>query len=78
MRQLLSIIFILLLLSLLTSCTTEKRTETANPASVKCIKDGYNLTIKTNSDGSQTGYCIFPNGKECEEWQYYREECKNE
>ena len=47
----------------------------ANPASVYCINQGYNLSIRTDSDGSQTGYCIFPDGKECEEWAFYRGEC---
>lgn len=52
--------------------------ELPNPASKFCIDQGYNLTIRTNPDGSQTGYCIFPDGKECEEWAYFRGECKNE
>jgi putative hemolysin len=49
--------------------------EIANPASVHCIEQGYNLTIRTNLDGSQSGYCIFPNGTECEEWKFFRGEC---
>jgi putative hemolysin len=49
-----------------------------NPASKYCIDQGYNITIRTNPDGSQTGYCIFPDGRECEEWAYFRGECKNE
>ncbi len=47
-----------------------------NPASKYCVDQGYNNTIRTNPDGSQTGYCIFPNGRECEEWAYFRGECK--
>ncbi|MCZ7380782.1 MAG: DUF333 domain-containing protein [Candidatus Methanoperedens sp.] len=47
-----------------------------NPASKYCVEQGYNNTIRTNPDGSQTGYCIFPNGRECEEWAYFRGECK--
>ncbi|MCZ7385239.1 MAG: DUF333 domain-containing protein [Candidatus Methanoperedens sp.] len=47
-----------------------------NPASKYCVDQGYNDTIRTNPDGSQTGYCIFPNGRECEEWAYFRGECK--
>ncbi len=72
-------VIIVLSLSVFTACNdSEKSTGTANPASINCIKEGYNLTIKTNSDGSQTGYCIFPSGRECEEWQFLRGECKNE
>ncbi len=48
----------------------------ANPASVYCEKQGYRLEIRTAGDGSQTGYCIFKDGTECEEWAYYRGECK--
>lgn len=47
-----------------------------NPASVYCEEQGYELEIRTNPDGSQTGYCIFPDGSECEEWSYYRGECE--
>ena len=47
----------------------------ANPASVFCIEKGGKLEIRTASDGSQSGYCIFSSGKECEEWAYFRGEC---
>ncbi len=46
-----------------------------NPASVNCIDKGGQLEIRTAADGSQTGYCIFADGSECEEWAYYRGEC---
>lgn len=48
----------------------------ANPASVYCVEQGFNLTIETANDGSQTGFCVFPNGAKCEEWSYFRGECK--
>jgi putative hemolysin len=47
-----------------------------NPASVYCEQQAYTLEIRTVNDGSQTGVCIFPDGSECEEWAYYRGECK--
>jgi hypothetical protein len=47
----------------------------ANPASVNCVNTGGNSEIRTNPDGSQTGYCIFSDGSECEEWAYYRGQC---
>jgi putative hemolysin len=50
-------------------------TQLANPASTYCVNQGYNDVIKTNIDGSQTGYCDFGNGRQCEEWAYYRGEC---
>jgi len=46
-----------------------------NPASVYCEGKGYRSEIRTASDGSQTGYCIFPDGSECDEWMFYRGEC---
>lgn len=47
----------------------------ANPASTYCIEQGGTLDIRTSDDGGQTGYCVFENGNECEEWAYYRHEC---
>lgn len=46
-----------------------------NPASEYCEQQGYTLEIRTAEDGSQTGYCIFDDGSECDEWAYYRGEC---
>ncbi len=47
----------------------------ANPASANCEQLGGRVEIRTAGDGSQTGYCVFPGGKECEEWALMREEC---
>ncbi len=47
-----------------------------NPASSFCENQGYKIEIRTAADGSQTGYCIFPDGTECEEWAFFRGECK--
>lgn len=46
-----------------------------NPASQFCVDQGYELEIRTAGDGSQAGYCQFPDGSECDEWAYYRSEC---
>ena len=46
-----------------------------NPASAYCEDQGYQLEIRSAENGSQTGYCLFPDGSECEEWAYYRGEC---
>jgi putative hemolysin len=64
-----------------TSCTPvpaspSPQADLANPASVFCEQQGNRLEIRTASDGSQTGVCVFPSGIECEEWAYYRGECK--
>jgi putative hemolysin len=47
----------------------------ANPASKFCVEKGFKSEIRTAQDGSQKGYCIFPGGKECEEWAFYRGQC---
>jgi putative hemolysin len=46
-----------------------------NPASEKCEEDGYTLEIREDETGGQYGVCIFGDGTECEEWDYYRGEC---
>ncbi|HLO30896.1 MAG TPA: DUF333 domain-containing protein [Anaerolineales bacterium] len=46
-----------------------------NPASVYCEEQGNRLEIRTSADGSQSGVCIFPDGRECDEWAYLRGEC---
>lgn len=47
-----------------------------NPASVFCEQQGFKLEIRTAPDGSQTGFCKFPDGSECDEWAYFRGECQ--
>lgn len=46
-----------------------------NPASAYCEEQGYTLEIRTAEDGSQSGFCIFPDGSECDEWVFFRGEC---
>jgi len=53
----------------------QKNINIANPASVNCIKQGNKLEIRTDKQGNQYGICIFPDGKECEEWAFFRGEC---
>jgi putative hemolysin len=47
----------------------------ANPASVYCVQSGYTLEIRANAGGGEYGVCIFPDGSECEEWAFFRNEC---
>ena len=51
-------------------------TQLANPASVHCEEQGGALEIRTGDDGGQTGYCVFDDGSECEEWAFFRGECR--
>jgi len=46
-----------------------------NPASVFCEQSGNKLEIRTASDGSQSGVCIFQDGSTCDEWAYFKGKC---
>lgn len=61
---------LLLALTLLVTGCTGSNSQIANPASTNCVNKGYTLELRDN-----TGYCVFPDGSECEEWSFYREEC---
>ncbi len=54
---------------------SEKPVGIANPASVFCIENDGKLEIRKDEIGNETGWCIFANGKECEEWSFFRGEC---
>ncbi len=47
----------------------------ANPASIYCEEQGGTLEVRTGDLGS-VGYCKFDDGTECEEWAYFRGECR--
>lgn len=47
-----------------------------NPASVKCEKQEHGTVEFFELDGGQAGLCNFPDGSICEEWEFYRGECK--
>lgn len=53
-------------------------TQIANPASVYCVDQGGIIDLRTDESGGVSGYCVFPDGSECEEWAYYRGECSPE
>ena len=44
----------------------------ANPASVYCVEQGGESLTKQNKDGSEYGFCKFKDGKEVDEWEFYR------
>ncbi len=49
----------------------------ANPASVYCEGLGYELELRTDDIGSY-GVCIFPDGSECDEWDFLAGRCGQE
>jgi len=85
MRNIFTLVFILMALTACTAPQTQAVPEPAatgmpqanipNPASVYCTENGNSLEIRTAADGSQNGICIFPDGSTCDEWGYYRGEC---
>ena len=48
----------------------------ANPASVYCINQSGSLDMRSDAEGNQYGVCMFDDGSECEEWKFFRKECK--
>lgn len=61
--------------SVTTGSTPPAEAGLPNPASVHCEEQGYSLEIRTDEQGGQFGVCIFPDGSQCDEWDYYRGEC---
>jgi len=53
----------------------EGNAQIANPAAVFCEEQGYAFEIRTNADGSQDGVCLFPDGSECDGWDYFNGTC---
>lgn len=45
-----------------------------NPASFYCQEMGYELEMRETEAGTE-GICIFPNGTECEEWEFLAGGC---
>ena len=44
-----------------------------NPASAFCVRQGGKSEIRIDKDGGEYGMCVFADGREEEEWAYYRE-----
>jgi putative hemolysin len=78
-----SILLLPILTLLLTGClkqttlenSNQNKTSLANPASENCTQQGGRIEIRTATDSSQIGFCIFSDNSECEEWSYFRNEC---
>lgn len=45
----------------------------ANPASEFCVEQGGEVEI-VDEGGGQVGYCLLPDGRRIEEWEFYRAE----
>jgi len=56
------------------TATAEAVVGLANPASVFCEENGGRVEIRT-VNGGEAGFCVFPDGSECEEWTFFHGEC---
>jgi putative hemolysin len=55
---------------------TENNGTMPNPAAEKCVRDGYQLEPVSENGVPADYICVNPeNGKKCEIWKYFREEC---
>lgn len=66
--------------SMLPDCASKStaggaNSQMANPASLYCQAMAGELEIQTDEAGGQYGVCILPDGKVCEEWEFFRGEC---
>ena len=74
-------LFIMLGILFLVSCSPKQNSPSAqpnmaNPASVHCEQNSGKLELSQDANGGVTGKCNFSDGSVCEEWAYFREECK--
>ncbi len=70
--------FMILILSLIPAAcapAAAPAANLANPASEYCEQNGGKLDIRSDSAGNQSGVCIFPDGSQCDEWAYFRNDC---
>lgn len=43
-----------------------------NPAAIYCVDQGGSYQIRASSSGGQSGFCVFPDGREVEAWAFLR------
>lgn len=61
--------------SLLSGCEQQQTSpQLANPATTHCLEQGGESEL-IRDDGGQSRLCTFPDGSQCDEWRYFREEC---
>lgn len=70
------IAFTIILMALAACASSQTQAGLPNPVSVYCEQNGNKLEIHTAPDGSQSGICVFPDGSSCDEWAYFRGECR--
>jgi putative hemolysin len=74
-------LFIVMSAVLLASCSSQQvsptpKADMPNPASVYCEEHGGKVELRRDASGGVAGICVFADGSECDEWAYFRGECK--
>ena len=68
---------VLLTLVTLAGCSLGvQKSGMANPASEYCAEQGGKVEIRKDAQGNEYGMCLFDDGSQCEEWAFYRGDCK--
>ncbi len=77
MKNYFALLFIVSALFLIVSACKDKSNEVQlkNPASVFCGENGGKTSIRIENYGD-VGFCLFTDGTECEEWAFFRGECR--
>jgi putative hemolysin len=82
LRPVVRLLTVVLAVAVLAGCTGGTTPEQpaqpglANPASEYCLEQGGQVDIRAGADGGEQGFCVFPDGSECEEWAFFRGECE--
>lgn len=45
-----------------------------NPAAAHCVSLGGVIDIREDEQGAQAGFCVFEDGRVCEEWSLFRDD----
>jgi len=69
-----TLVLAVLIIAALSPAATGSAPQLPNPASKFCADEGFKVEIRTEA-GGEVGYCLFPDGSECEEWAFFRGEC---
>lgn len=81
MRKALFALFMLVGIGFASACGPNRTSPTPelnmpNPASVNCEQNGGKLELRQDALGGIAGVCVFPDGSECDEWAFFRNECQ--
>ena len=49
----------------------------ANPATLACLRAGGSVFNERTADGAERGLCRFDAGQVCDQWAFFRGECRS-